>query len=62
MHRPAPESLDMDQAALVLPLMYVVQRRTGIGVTEYFDSPETAMFDKPGLLAQEAYGDKFLVS
>lgn len=52
----------MDQAALVLPLMYVVQRRTGIGVTEYFDSPETAMFDKPGLLAQEAYGDKFLVS
>lgn len=58
MHRPAPESLDMEQAALVLlTLMYLVQRRTGIGVSGYFDSPETAIFDELGLSGKDGRFD-----
>jgi hypothetical protein len=58
MHRPAPESLDMEQAALVLlTLMYLVQRRTGIGVSGYFDSPETAIFDELGLARKDGRFD-----
>ena len=54
MHRHPPETLDMEQTALVLlTLMYLVRRRTGVAVGDLFDSPETMIFDEFGLRGKD---------
>lgn len=58
LHRPAPENLDIEQTALVLlTLMYLLRRRTGIEAAKHFDAPETVIFDELGLFGKDGRFD-----
>lgn len=60
MHRVPPAQLDAERAALVLlTLLYLVRRRTGIGTEELFgEATESVVFDELGLAGKDGRLDK----